>query len=193
MALSSCSIRLRRSSSRPVKAMLSASVMSWMLPMPPPLSSNAIAASVCSVLGYFPDDASGISEPSCSLPCGGTSVGGASSMCSDPSRLVWPSLAVALAGSSHVAVELHRDQRMPALALDLGDGADVHVADAHPGVLLDVVHVGHLRLNGEPAWARALHARQWKRVQPSPVAAAGQREREHASHSQRRVSACPAS
>ena len=71
-----------------------------MLPMPPPLSSNAIAASVCSVLGYLPDDASGISEPSCSLPCGGTSVGGASSMCSEPSRLVWPSVAVALAGSS---------------------------------------------------------------------------------------------
>ena len=51
MNLSSCSIRLRRSSSRPVNAVLNASVMSWMLPMPPPLSSNEIAASVCSVLG----------------------------------------------------------------------------------------------------------------------------------------------
>src|SRR6476659_6131172 len=70
-----------------------------MFPMPPPLSSNAIAASVCSVLGYLPEDSRGIREPSCSLPCGGTSVGGASSMCSEPSRLVWPSLAVALAGS----------------------------------------------------------------------------------------------
>jgi len=44
-------------------------------------------------------DDSGISEPSCSLPCGGTSFGGASSMCSEPSKLVWPSLAVALAGN----------------------------------------------------------------------------------------------
>ena len=39
-----------------------------------------------------------MSEPSCSLPCGGSFVGGASSMCKEPSRLVVPILAVALAG-----------------------------------------------------------------------------------------------
>ena len=49
--------------------------------------------------GCLPDD-TGISEPSVSLPSGGTSVGGANSMCSEPSRLVWPMVAVALAGSS---------------------------------------------------------------------------------------------
>ena len=49
---------------------------------------------------------------------------------------------------------------MPALALDLGDGSNVYVADADARVLLDVVHVGHLRLDGERAGADALHARQ---------------------------------
>ena len=34
-----------------VEGGLKASVMSWMFPMPPPLSSNEIAANVCSVLG----------------------------------------------------------------------------------------------------------------------------------------------
>src|ERR1700748_2985158 len=38
-------------------------------------------------------------DPSCRTPCGATSLGGASSMCSEPSRLVWPIVAVALAGS----------------------------------------------------------------------------------------------
>ena len=54
---------------------------------------------------------------------------------------------------------------MPALALDLGHVADGDVTDPDPGVLFDVVHVGHLRLDGERAGA-ALGARQRKRVQP---------------------------
>src|SRR3981189_1044382 len=68
--------------------------------MPPPLSSSDTAASVCSVDGYIAPDDSGITDPSCSLPAGAALVGGASSTCSDPSRLVWPTVAVALAGRS---------------------------------------------------------------------------------------------
>src|SRR5882672_5048425 len=41
-----------------------------------------------------------MSDPSCSLPCGGASVGGASSTCSEPNRLVCPNFTVALAGRS---------------------------------------------------------------------------------------------
>ena len=51
MNLSSCSIRLRRSCSRPGKAVLNASVMSWIWPSPPPLSTSDNAASVCSIVG----------------------------------------------------------------------------------------------------------------------------------------------
>src|SRR5882757_6249023 len=104
MNLSSCSIRLRRSASRPVNAVLNACVMSWTLPSPPPLSSNEIAASVCSVVGYAPADDSGITDPSRNRPSGGTSLGTESSMCWLPSRLVWPTLAVALAGSTTLAL-----------------------------------------------------------------------------------------
>lgn len=41
-----------------------------------------------------------MSDPWCSRPCGVESVGAASSTCIEPSRLVWPTLAVALAGRS---------------------------------------------------------------------------------------------
>ena len=101
-------------------------------------------------------------------PPAATSVGGASSMCSEPSRLVWPTLAVALAGSSTSPLSSHRDQRVPALAFDLGDGADVDVADPDARVRFDVVHVGQLRLDGERAGTAALGARQRQRVQPLP-------------------------
>ena len=43
---------------------------------------------------------SGISEPWRSLPPGAVFAGGANSMCSDPSRLVWPIETVELAGRS---------------------------------------------------------------------------------------------
>ena len=91
-------------------------------------------------------------------------------MCSEPSRLVWPSLAVALAGRLDVAVEPHGDQGVPALPLDLGDLADLHVADPNARVRFDVVDIGHLRLDGERAGAATLGPRQRQRVQPLPLA-----------------------
>ena len=60
-------------------------------------------------------------------------------MCSEPSRLVWPIVAVALAGRSTSPLIGHGDQRVPALPFDLGDVADGHVVDPDPGVLLDVL------------------------------------------------------
>ena len=95
-------------------------------------------------------------------------------MCSEPSRLVWPSLAVALSGRSTSPFRLHGHQRMPALALDLRHVADRDVGDPHPRVLLQIVDVGHLRLDREGARAAALSARQRQRVQPAPVGAARQ-------------------
>ncbi len=72
--------------------------MSWTWPSPPPLRTNDSAARVCSVLGKAPPRDKGMSEPLCSLPFGGASVGGASSICSEPRRLVKPIVAVELSG-----------------------------------------------------------------------------------------------
>ena len=59
---------------------------------------------------------------------------------------------------------------MPALALDLGDRADIGVADSDPRVLLQVVDIGQLRLDDVGAWATALGTGQRQRVQSSPAA-----------------------
>ncbi|KDP06746.1 hypothetical protein MAV101_10400 [Mycobacterium avium subsp. hominissuis 101] len=50
------------------------------------------------MVGYRLARDNGMTEPAVSRPTGGSPLGGASSMCIDPSRLVWPSLAVELAG-----------------------------------------------------------------------------------------------
>src|SRR5271166_4507523 len=60
---------------------------------------------------------------------------------------------------------------MPALALDFRHMADRHVCDPHPRVRLNVVDIGHLRLNHEGARAVALGAGQRQRIQPAPTAA----------------------
>ncbi len=179
MALSSCSIRLRRSFSRPANAVLNASVMSWMLPIPPPLSSNETAASACSVVGYIPargqrDQRTLVQPPS------GDDVGRRRQfdvLGTEQAGLA--ELGRRVGGQLDITVELHRDQRMPVLAFDLLDGADVDVADADAGIRLDVVHVGHLGLDRERAGPRALDTRQRNRVQTSPVGAAGHHGGQH--------------
>ena len=70
-----------------------------------------------------------------------------------------------------VAVEPHRHQRVPALALDLGDVADRHVTDADPGILLDVGDVGQLGLDLVGAGAAPLGPGKRQRVHASPAAA----------------------
>ena len=75
-------------------------------------------------------------------------------MCMEPSRLVCPTLAVAVRRQMDVAVDPHGHQGMPVLHLDLGDVADVDVGDPDPGVLLDDDHVGQLRLDGVRTVAR---------------------------------------
>ena len=67
---------------------------------------------------------------------------------------------------------------MPALAFDLGDVADRDVADADPGVSLDVVDVGQLRLDGVGARAAALGARQRQASSSRANCAAGHAERD---------------
>ena len=101
--------------------------------MPPPLSSNDDRRQ--RLLGArdsaAPDD-SGISDPLCSLPCGGN-VGGRRQL--DVQRAQQAGLAERggrVGGQVDVAVDRHRDQRVPALAFDLGDVADGDVADPHP-------------------------------------------------------------
>ena len=54
-------------------------------------------------------------------------------------------------GQVDVAIEAHRHQRMPALAFDLRHIADRHVGDPHPRVLLEIIDIGHLRLDHEGA------------------------------------------
>ena len=100
------------------------------------------------------DDDNGISEPSCSLPWGGASVGGASSMCSEPNRLVWPSLAVALAGRSTSPLSSIVTNACQPWRSIFVTCADIHIADPDAGIRLDVVDVGHLRLDDERARAR---------------------------------------
>ncbi len=84
--------------SRPANALANVWLISCSWPSPPPLSRTDTEASVCSVVGYVLAEDNGITEPFLSSPCGGASVGGASSMCIEPSRLVVPTLAVLFAG-----------------------------------------------------------------------------------------------
>ena len=81
-------------------------------------------------------------------------------MCCGTEQAGLADLGRRVGGQLDITVELHRDQRVPALAFDLGDGADVDVADPDAGVRLDVVHVGHLGLDRERTGPRALDARQ---------------------------------
>src|SRR5579875_683440 len=69
-------------------------------PNPPELTITDKDARVCSVDGYDDDLLSGIVAPGLSLPVGGWPSGGLSSKCIDPSRLVCPTLATALAGTT---------------------------------------------------------------------------------------------
>ena len=89
-------------------------------------------------------------------------------------------------GKDDIAVQAHRHERVPALALDLRQCADVDVADADSRVGLDVVDVGQLGLDHERAVATALGAGHRQGVQPAPVAATGypdeHRDRDHAAH-----------
>ena len=80
-----------------------------------------------------------------------------------------------------VAVELHGDQRMPALQFDVGHVADGDIVDPDPGILFKVLHVGHLRLDGVGARAAAFGARQRERVRAVETAA-GQRGRDQQRH-----------
>ena len=170
MNLSSCSIRLRRSSSRPANAVLNASVMSWIWPMPPPLSSNddrgqRLLGARVGTARRRQRDQRALVQPALRGDVGGRRQfdvqGTQQAGLAERGRRV--------RGQLDVAVELHRHQRMPALALDLGDVADVDVTDADARVRLDVVDVGHLRLDRERARPRALGAGQRQRVQPSPA------------------------
>ncbi|SLH82835.1 Uncharacterised protein [Mycobacteroides abscessus subsp. abscessus] len=85
-------------SSRPVSAALSSLVMVSSCAMPPPLSTTDSEDSTSSVVGYAPARSSGMTSPGRSCPSGTTSVGGLSSTWLEPSKLVWPILAMALAG-----------------------------------------------------------------------------------------------
>ena len=155
MNLSSCSIRLRRSSSRPANAVLER--LGDVLDLADPTAveqQRDRGQRLLGASGRCSPTTAGSASLRAACPPVATSVGGASSMCSEPSRLVWPTLGRRVGGQLDVAVELHRHQRVPALALDLGDVADGDVADPDARVRLDVVHVGHLRLDRERARAR---------------------------------------
>src|ERR1700694_4696931 len=69
-----------------------------------------------------------------------------------------------------VAGKAHGDQRVPALAFDLGDRADVDVTDADAGILLHRGDVGQLGLYLERTGTAARGARQRQRVQALPAA-----------------------
>ncbi len=112
----------------------------------------------------------GSTTPSRSLPCGGASVGGASSTCSEPSRLVCPTVAVALAGRSTSPLSRMVTSACHPCTFDPGDRADVDIADPDPGVRLDGTDIGQLRLHHVRAVATALCARHGQRVQAVPLA-----------------------
>ena len=85
-------------------------------------------------------------------------------MCLDPSRLVWPTVAVEFAGQSYVAVDGHRHQCMPALPFDVLHVPDRDVAHPDTGIALDVVDVGQLRRDGVCTGALALRSWQRQRI-----------------------------
>ena len=98
MNVSSWVSRLRMSFSRPANAFANVWLISCSWARPPPFSRIDADARACSVVGYVAALDSGITAPLVSCPCGASPVGGLSSMCIDPSRLVCPTLAVLLAG-----------------------------------------------------------------------------------------------
>ena len=85
---------------RPDNAVLKLWMMSPSCASPPVLITSESDARVCSVDGYFDDLLSGIVEPGSSRPRGASPSGGFSATCIDPSRLVWPTVATALAGTT---------------------------------------------------------------------------------------------
>ena len=59
----------------------------------------------------------------------------------------------------HVAVDRHRQQRMPPLHVDLGHVADRDVPNADTGIGLQVGDIGQFGLNGEGTWSTTGGAR----------------------------------
>ena len=74
--------------------------------------------------------------------------GAASSTCCEPSRLVWPILAVAFLGSLTLFVQAQRQRGDPVLQLDRPHRADEDVGHPHPAVAVDRQGVRHLHVDG---------------------------------------------
>ncbi len=126
-------------------------------------------------------------------PRAATSVGGASSIWSEPNRLVWPSVAVAFAGSSTSPLSSIVTSACQPCRSIFVMWPTFTSPDPDAGIRLDVVHVGHLRLNRERPRPLALDTRQRKRVQPSPAGTAGQHPGQHDYDGRLRETPWPAS
>ncbi len=99
MNVSSWSITLLMSPSRPCITWVSSRLMVRSWATPPPLSSSDSALKTSSTSGLRPERASGITSLSPRRPVGAASVGASRDTNFSPSRLVWRSSATALSGS----------------------------------------------------------------------------------------------
>ena len=107
--------------SRPSSALLSSVVIVLSWATPPPLSSRLSAPSTSSTSGLRPVRSSGIMSPSTSGSAAALSSGASSETNFSPSRLVCRISAIAFAGSSVSCGDLHRDDGVLALEVDVGD------------------------------------------------------------------------
>ena len=186
MNVSSCSIRLRRSSLAAGER--GAQRLGDVLDLADPTAVEQQRDRGQRLLGgrvACPPTTAGSATPRAACPAAWTSVGGASSTCSEPSRLVWPILAVALAGSStSPSSRIVTSACQPCRSI-LVTLPTVTSPTRTREFCSSVVDVGQLRLDRERARAAARGARQRQRVQPRHRAA-GQPDRRPATASSRR-------
>ncbi|BCZ21797.1 hypothetical protein MTY59_16520 [Mycobacterium senriense] len=53
-----------------------------------------------------------------------------------------------IGGQVDIAVDRHGDQCIPTLKFYVGNVADRHIVDPDPRILLQILHIGHLRSDG---------------------------------------------
>ena len=106
----------------------------------------------------------GWSLPGSSRPAGDCPIGGSRARCMDPSRLVWPTVATALAGTTTSGFTDTSTSALPVTDGHLADTADDDVVDHHGRIRFQRADIGELDVVDGRARSSPHRTRQRQRV-----------------------------